>query len=113
MLPQNTGRKWPVKIVTVNDWNLGYAIHQGCLDNNYSQDDKNCNNTENDKKKLTILYIIISGSLAAKVARQDSLARFLSNRPSRQELEAKNIIPNKSEDEIHQDRQAIGSKLIR
>ncbi|KAL4236811.1 hypothetical protein ACF0H5_005198 [Mactra antiquata] len=52
-------------------------------------------------------------SLAAKVARQDSLARFLSNRPSRQELEAKNIIPNKSEDEIHQDRQAIGSKLIR
>ncbi|XP_045158651.1 phosphatase and actin regulator 3-like isoform X2 [Mercenaria mercenaria] len=52
-------------------------------------------------------------SLAAKVARQDSLARFLSNRPSRQELVAKNIIPNKSEDEIHQDRQAIGSKLIR
>lgn len=55
----------------------------------------------------------ITSSLASKVARQDSLARFLSNRPTRRELVDKNIIPDKSEDQIHQDRQAIGSKLIR
>lgn len=52
-------------------------------------------------------------SLAAKVSRQDSLAQFLKNRPSHQELVDKNIIPFKSEDQLHQDRVAIGSKLIR
>ncbi|XP_067677490.1 phosphatase and actin regulator 1-like isoform X2 [Haliotis asinina] len=51
--------------------------------------------------------------LAAKVARQDSLARFLNNRPSRRELIEKNIIPNKSENEKQTDREAIGSKLTR
>lgn len=55
----------------------------------------------------------ITSTLASKVARQDSLARFLSNRPTRRELVDKNIIPDKSEDQIHHDRQAIGSKLIR
>jgi len=60
-----------------------------------------------------IVFLTFSAGLAAKVARQDSLARFLSNRPSRQELVAKNIIPDKSEDQIHHDRQEIGSKLIR
>ena len=58
-------------------------------------------------------FLIFVGSLASKVARQDSLARFLSNRPTRRELVDKNIIPDKSEDQIHQDRQAIGTKLIR
>ncbi|XP_046364159.2 phosphatase and actin regulator 4-like isoform X3 [Haliotis rufescens] len=51
--------------------------------------------------------------LAAKVARQDSLARFLNNRPSRRELIEKNIIPNKSANEKQTDREAIGSKLTR
>ena len=32
-----------------------------------------------------------TGSLAAKVARQDSLAKFLSSRPSHRELVEKNI----------------------
>ncbi|XP_055886567.1 phosphatase and actin regulator 1-like isoform X1 [Biomphalaria glabrata] len=52
-------------------------------------------------------------SLAAKVARNDSLARFLESRPSKNELEAKNIIPTQSELEKKELREAIGSKLTR
>ncbi|GFR82203.1 phosphatase and actin regulator 1 [Elysia marginata] len=52
-------------------------------------------------------------SLAAKVARNDSLARFLESRPSKVELEAKNIIPVQSETEKKELREAIGSKLTR
>lgn len=52
-------------------------------------------------------------ALAAKVARQDSLARFLSNRPTRTELVEKNIIQEKSILQKTEDRNAIGSKLIR
>ncbi|RUS80962.1 hypothetical protein EGW08_011282 [Elysia chlorotica] len=52
-------------------------------------------------------------SLAAKVARNDSLARFLESRPSKVELEAKNIIPIQSETEKKELREAIGSKLTR
>ena len=54
-----------------------------------------------------------AGSLAAKVARQDSLARFLSNRPTKQDLEEKNIIPMQSEQEKADLREQIGSKLTR
>ncbi|XP_064606443.1 phosphatase and actin regulator 4-like isoform X2 [Liolophura sinensis] len=63
-----------------------------------------------------VLYrddIEITSTLAAKVARQDSLARFLSNRPSHRELVEKNIIPVKSEAEKIEDRHAIGTKLTR
>lgn len=52
-------------------------------------------------------------SLGAKVARHDSLARFLNNRPSRRELVEKNIIPTKTEKEKQEDREAIGTKLTR
>ncbi|XP_070196011.1 phosphatase and actin regulator 1-like isoform X2 [Littorina saxatilis] len=52
-------------------------------------------------------------SLASKVARQDSLARFLSNRPTMQDLEEKNIIPVQSEQEKADIREKIGSKLTR
>ncbi|XP_048763907.2 phosphatase and actin regulator 4B-like isoform X2 [Ostrea edulis] len=55
----------------------------------------------------------VVSSLAAKVARQDSLARFLSNRPSRIELVEKNIIQEKTISQKVEDRHAIGSKLIR
>ncbi|XP_033737692.1 phosphatase and actin regulator 1-like isoform X4 [Pecten maximus] len=54
-----------------------------------------------------------TSSLAAKVARQDSLARFLSNRPSHNELIEKNIIPSESEDEKQVQRSNIGNKLTR
>ncbi|XP_021363155.1 phosphatase and actin regulator 1-like isoform X2 [Mizuhopecten yessoensis] len=54
-----------------------------------------------------------TSSLAAKVARQDSLARFLSNRPSHHELIEKNIIPSESQDEKQVQRFNIGHKLTR
>lgn len=64
---------------------------------------------------LRVLYefSFIAASLAAKVARQDSLARFLRNRPTRIELVEKNIIQEKSSTQKVEDRNAIGSKLIR
>lgn len=58
-------------------------------------------------------FSFIAASLAAKVARQDSLARFLRNRPTRIELVEKNIIQEKSSTQKVEDRNAIGSKLIR
>lgn len=57
--------------------------------------------------------IVFSGSLAAKVRRQDSLARFLSNRPAKRELIERNILPVKSEKEMLEDRQIIGIRLNR
>ena len=54
-----------------------------------------------------------TGSLASKVARQDSLARFLSNRPTKEALQEKNIIPTQSEMEKANIREQIGSKLTR
>ena len=56
---------------------------------------------------------LFAASLAAKVARQDSLARFLRNRPTRTELVEKNIIQEKTVTQKVEDRNAIGSKLIR
>ncbi|XP_052088342.1 phosphatase and actin regulator 1-like isoform X3 [Mytilus californianus] len=52
-------------------------------------------------------------SLAAKVARQDSLAKFLSSRPTRRELVEKNIIHSVSEDQDKERRSAIGTALTR
>ena len=57
--------------------------------------------------------LLFAGILAAKVQRQDSLARFLSQRPQRKELVERNILPNESERERNEQRQHIGSKLNR
>lgn len=51
--------------------------------------------------------------LAAKVARNDSLARFLENRPDQKELEEKNILHKSSEEEITSDRHEKAIKLGR
>ena len=52
-------------------------------------------------------------SLAAKVARQDSLAKFLSSRPSHRELVEKNIIHSVSDEQDRERRNAIGTALTR
>ncbi|XP_040316492.1 phosphatase and actin regulator 1 isoform X3 [Panthera pardus] len=52
-------------------------------------------------------------SLAMKVCRKDSLAIKLSNRPSKRELEEKNILPRQTDEERLELRQQIGSKLTR
>lgn len=58
-------------------------------------------------------FCLVSDSLAAKVARQDSLAKLLSNRPNRQNLIERNIIHYKTEEERLADRKIIGNKLNR
>ncbi|XP_066862854.1 phosphatase and actin regulator 1 isoform X3 [Kogia breviceps] len=52
-------------------------------------------------------------SLAMKVCRKDSLAIKLSNRPSKRELEEKNILPRQTDEERLELRQQIGTKLTR
>lgn len=54
-----------------------------------------------------------SSSLAIKIRRRDTLNIKLGNRPSKRELEEKNILPRSSETERHELRQQIGSKLVR
>ncbi|XP_062375279.1 phosphatase and actin regulator 2 isoform X2 [Sardina pilchardus] len=54
-----------------------------------------------------------SNSLACKIKRRDTLAIKLGNRPSKRELEEKNILPRSSETDRHELRKQIGSKLVR
>lgn len=56
---------------------------------------------------------LCEGSLANKIRRRDTLNIKLGNRPSKKELEEKNILPRSSETERHELRQQIGSKLVR
>ncbi|XP_031732835.1 phosphatase and actin regulator 2 isoform X4 [Anarrhichthys ocellatus] len=54
-----------------------------------------------------------TSALAMKIRRRDTLNIKLRNRPSKRELEEKNILPKSSETERHEQRQKIGSKLVR
>lgn len=54
-----------------------------------------------------------NSSLANKIRRRDTLNIKLRNRPSKRELEEKNILPRSSETERNELRQQIGSKLVR
>ncbi|XP_058251886.1 phosphatase and actin regulator 1-like isoform X2 [Hemibagrus wyckioides] len=56
---------------------------------------------------------LFTNTLALKVLRKDSLAIKLSNRPSKRELEEKNILPMQTDEERLESRQQIGSKLTR
>nr|XP_060630807.1 phosphatase and actin regulator 1 isoform X1 [Anolis sagrei ordinatus] len=56
---------------------------------------------------------LFTSSLAMKVCRKDSLAIKLSNRPSKRELEEKNILPMQTDEERLELRQQIGTKLTR
>ena len=62
---------------------------------------------------LLEINLIFSGRLAAKIARKDSLALKLALRPNRQELIARNIIHEESENERMESKEAIGARLIR
>ncbi|KAG8582965.1 hypothetical protein GDO81_008240 [Engystomops pustulosus] len=52
-------------------------------------------------------------SLASKIRRRDTLAIKLGNRPSKKDLEDKNILPRNSEEERQELWQQIGTKLVR
>ncbi|XP_051711804.1 phosphatase and actin regulator 1 isoform X5 [Oryctolagus cuniculus] len=65
---------------------------------------------EEEEEDDSSLY---TSSLAMKVCRKDSLAIKLSNRPSKRELEEKNILPRQTDEERLELRQQIGTKLTR
>ncbi|XP_073431782.1 phosphatase and actin regulator 2 isoform X1 [Dendrobates tinctorius] len=52
-------------------------------------------------------------TLASKIRRRDTLAIKLGNRPSKKDLEDKNILPRNSEEERQELWQQIGTKLVR
>ncbi|XP_070764954.1 phosphatase and actin regulator 1-like [Enoplosus armatus] len=56
---------------------------------------------------------LFTSTLAMKVLRKDSLAIKLSNRPSKRELEEKNILPLQSDQERLEFRQQTATKLTR
>ena len=63
-----------------------------------------------------ILFDFFPDRLAEKLARKDSLALKLSQRPPRQELIERNILHGQADDDERNrriDRTAIGAKLIR
>ncbi|KAJ8367419.1 hypothetical protein AAFF_G00317990 [Aldrovandia affinis] len=69
------------------------------------EDDEDDDDEEDDDDTL------FTSTLALKVLRKDSLAIKLSNRPSKRELEEKNIIPVQTDEERLESRQQIGTKL--
>lgn len=62
--------------------------------------------------KSTFVFVCV-GTLALRIMRKDSLAIKLSNRPSKSELEEKNILPMLTDQERLESRQQIGTKLTR
>ncbi|XP_053570723.1 phosphatase and actin regulator 1 isoform X2 [Bombina bombina] len=76
----------------------------------YNRDDEEDEEEDEDEDDDTSLY---TSSLAMKVLRKDSLAIKLSNRPSKRELEEKNILPVQTDEERLELRQQIGTKLTR
>ncbi|XP_041423681.1 phosphatase and actin regulator 1 isoform X2 [Xenopus laevis] len=77
----------------------------------YSRDEEeDDDDDDDDEDDDSSLY---TNSLALKVLRKDSLAIKLSNRPSKRELEEKNILPMQTDEERLESRQQIGTKLTR
>ncbi|KAF7248605.1 Phosphatase and actin regulator 1 [Varanus komodoensis] len=73
----------------------------------YTREEEDEDEEEDDDSSL------FTSSLAVKVCRKDSLAIKLSNRPSKRELEEKNILPMQTDEERLELRQQIGTKLTR
>ncbi|XP_038057441.1 phosphatase and actin regulator 4-like isoform X2 [Patiria miniata] len=70
-------------------------------------------NKENSREEDSESDEDCNTSLVARVKRNDSLAFHLRNRPTREVLQERNILPQKSNDEMKQIMNAIGSKLVR
>ncbi|XP_035489937.1 phosphatase and actin regulator 1-like isoform X2 [Scophthalmus maximus] len=76
----------------------------------YKDEDDEVDDDEDDDEDDDSIF---TSSLAQKVLRKDSLAIKLSNRPSKRELEEKNILPMQTDEERLESRQQIGTKLTR
>ncbi|OPJ76627.1 phosphatase and actin regulator 1 isoform A [Patagioenas fasciata monilis] len=77
------------------------------------QEEEEEEDEDEDNSLFTKPLLSPTGSLAMKVCRKDSLAIKLSNRPSKRELEEKNILPMQTDEERLELRQQIGTKLTR
>ncbi|KAF6716758.1 Phosphatase and actin regulator 1 [Oryzias melastigma] len=75
----------------------------------YKEEEEDGDDDEDDDEDDSIF----TSTLAQKVLRKDSLAIKLSNRPSKRELEEKNILPMQTDEERLESRQQIGTKLTR
>ncbi|XP_019117781.1 phosphatase and actin regulator 1 isoform X7 [Larimichthys crocea] len=76
----------------------------------YKDEDDDVDDDEDDEEDDDSIF---TSTLAQKVLRKDSLAIKLSNRPSKRELEEKNILPMQTDEERLESRQQIGTKLTR
>nr|XP_020451499.1 phosphatase and actin regulator 1-like isoform X1 [Monopterus albus] len=76
----------------------------------YKDEDDDVDDDEDDEEDDDSIF---TSTLAQKVLRKDSLAIKLSNRPSKRELEEKNILPMQTNEERLESRQQIGTKLTR
>ncbi|XP_034039039.1 phosphatase and actin regulator 1-like isoform X2 [Thalassophryne amazonica] len=76
----------------------------------YKDEDDDVDDDEDDDDDDDSIF---TSTLAQKVLRKDSLAIKLSNRPSKRELEEKNILPMQTDEERLESRQQIGTKLTR
>ncbi|KAL9980928.1 hypothetical protein ACROYT_G009570 [Oculina patagonica] len=70
--------------------------------------DSSCSDSEEEEETQGIVT-----GLASKLKRKDSLALKLRARPSQSELEARNILPTKTEEEKLERKTEVGTKLIR
>ncbi|XP_037553831.1 phosphatase and actin regulator 1 [Nematolebias whitei] len=77
----------------------------------YKDEDEEEDEDEDDEEEED--DILLTSTLAMKVLRKDSLAIKLSNRPSKRELEEKNILPMQSYQERLESRQQTATKLTR
>ncbi|XP_059509725.1 phosphatase and actin regulator 1 isoform X5 [Stegostoma tigrinum] len=75
-------------------------------------EDDDGDNDDDDDDDDEIDHFFTS-SLTLKICGKDSLAIKLNNRPSKRELEEKNIIPMQTDEERLEMRQQIGTKLTR
>uniref|UniRef100_A0A3B5ALK2 Phosphatase and actin regulator n=1 Tax=Stegastes partitus TaxID=144197 RepID=A0A3B5ALK2_9TELE len=78
-------------------------------DEDEEEDDEDEEEDEEEDEDDTLF----TSTLAMKVLRKDSLAIKLSNRPSKRELEEKNILPLQSDQERLESRQQTATKLTR
>ncbi|MBN3315852.1 PHAR1 regulator, partial [Atractosteus spatula] len=106
------GRQVPTVVIECDDdkENVPNESDYEDLPSMYKDDDDEDDDDDDDEDDDNTLF---TSSLALKVCRKDSLAIKLSNRPSKRELEEKNIIPMQTDEERLEMRQQIGTKLTR
>ncbi|XP_069075829.1 phosphatase and actin regulator 1 isoform X2 [Pleurodeles waltl] len=102
-------RQVPTVVIECEDDKENVPHESGYEDSSchYTRDDDDDDEEDDDDNSL------YASSLALKVLRKDSLAIKLSNRPSKRELEEKNILPVQSDEERLELRHQIGTKLTR